>query len=38
MRVEIFPDGAHQLMLFETEAFSNLVHDFCTGAVSDDRA
>ncbi|MEL6980956.1 MAG: alpha/beta hydrolase [Actinomycetota bacterium] len=28
--VEIFPDGPHQLMLFETEAFSTLVHDFCT--------
>ena len=28
--VEIFPDGAHQLMLFETEAFSTAVHDFCT--------
>ena len=28
--VEIFPDGPHQLMLFETEAFSTAVHDFCT--------
>ena len=27
--VEIFPDGVHQLMLFETEAFSTVVHDFC---------
>lgn len=28
--VEIFPEGVHQLMLFETEAFSDLIHDFCT--------
>jgi len=28
--VEIFPDGPHQLMLFETAAFSTAVHDFCT--------
>ncbi len=31
--VEIFPDGVHQLMLFETAAFSTLVHDFCTGII-----
>jgi len=34
--VEIFADGPHQLMLFETEAFSTLVHNFCTGVVSGD--
>lgn len=34
--VEIFAGGPHQLMLFETEAFSTLVHGFCTGAVSRD--
>lgn len=28
--VEIVPDGVHQLMLFETETFSTMVHDFCT--------
>ena len=33
--VEIFPDGVHQLMLFETEAFSTLVHDFCTVVIAD---
>ncbi|BAN02018.1 alpha/beta hydrolase [Ilumatobacter coccineus] len=31
--VEIFPDGVHQLMLFETEAFSTLVHDFCIANI-----
>ncbi len=31
--VEVFPDGVHQLMLFETAAFSTLVHDFCTGII-----
>ena len=28
--VEILPERPHQLMLFATEAFSTLVHEFCT--------
>ncbi len=36
VRVEIFADGPHQLMLFETEAFSTLVHEFCTGVVGNE--
>ncbi len=38
VRVEIFADGPHQLMLFETDAFSNLVHEFCTGVISDEES
>ncbi|MEZ5230766.1 MAG: alpha/beta hydrolase [Microthrixaceae bacterium] len=30
VRTEIVADAGHQLMLFETEKFSALVHDFCT--------
>jgi len=33
--VEIFADGAHQLMLFETEAFAARVHEFCTDVISN---
>ena len=29
VQIEIVPDAGHQLMLFETETFSTLVHDFC---------
>tara|TARA_R110002074_G_scaffold401345_1_gene599236 strand:+ start:20705 stop:21526 length:822 start_codon:yes stop_codon:yes gene_type:complete len=29
VRVEIFKDAGHQLMLFETQKFSELVHEFC---------
>jgi len=29
----LFEDGHHQLMLFETEKFSNAVHEFCTENV-----
>lgn len=29
VRVEIFEGAPHQLMLFETEKFASLVHDFC---------
>ena len=36
VRVEIFAGGPHQLMLFVTEAFSNLVHEFCTGVIGDE--
>lgn len=35
VRVEIFPDGPHQLMLFETEKFSALVHAFCTEVIAN---
>jgi alpha-beta hydrolase superfamily lysophospholipase len=31
--VEIFPDAGHQLMLFESEAFSAKVHDFCLNNI-----
>lgn len=33
--LEVFPDGVHQLMLFETEAFSTVVHDFCTSVITN---
>lgn len=33
VRVEIFPNAGHQLMLFETEKFSNLVHEFCLANI-----
>ena len=36
VRVEVFPDGPHQLMLFETEKFAALVHEFCTGIVGNN--
>jgi len=35
VQVEVFPDGVHQLMLFETEAFSTVVHDFCTSVITN---
>jgi pimeloyl-ACP methyl ester carboxylesterase len=31
--VKIFPEAGHQLMLFETEAFSAKVHDFCLNNI-----
>jgi len=34
VRLEVFADGPHQLMLFATEAFSTLVHEFCTSVVA----
>jgi len=34
--VKIFPDGPHELLLFETEAFSKLVHKFCTGVIENN--
>ncbi|MCZ4296443.1 alpha/beta hydrolase [Henriciella marina] len=33
VRVEIFPDAGHQLMLFETEKFSKTVHEFCLANI-----
>lgn len=33
VRIEIIPDAGHQLMLFETEKFSTLVHEFCLANV-----
>ena len=33
VQVEIVPDAGHQLMLFETETFSTMVHDFCLANV-----
>jgi len=33
VRIEIMKDAPHQLMLFETEKFSTLVHDFCLANI-----
>jgi len=33
VQVEIFSDAGHQLMLFETEKFSDTVHKFCLSNI-----
>lgn len=33
VQLEIFPDAGHQLMLFETEKFSDVVHKFCLANI-----
>ncbi len=33
VEIEIVADAPHQLMLFATETFSDLVHDFCTSNI-----
>lgn len=32
---KLFEDSHHQLMLFETEAFSDVVHEFCTDIINN---
>jgi pimeloyl-ACP methyl ester carboxylesterase len=36
VRIELFPDAGHQLMLFETEIISNVVHAFCLENIPEE--